>query len=74
LVILSLVLTFICFFHFVKILINQKITFKGMEDSLGKAATDKSVIAMVSITLALLGLSFLAICVGIYFFTFAATE
>jgi len=69
--ILSLFLGISCFYYVLQILFNKKITIKVMAESLGETATDKSVIAMVSIVLVVLGFSFFSICIGIYFFAFA---
>jgi hypothetical protein len=68
--ILSLVLGILCFFYTFKTIINKKIIFKFMEESLGEAATDKSIIAMVCILLVVLGISFFAICIAIIFFSY----
>jgi hypothetical protein len=66
---LSFGLGILCFYYLFKTLINKKIMIKVMADSLGDAATDKGVIAMVSIVLGILGISFFAVSVSIYFFT-----
>jgi hypothetical protein len=70
--ILSFVLGILCFVYIFKTLINKKIMIKVMEDSLGDAVNDKSIIAMVTILLGVLGISFFSVCIAIYLFAFAS--
>ena len=66
--ILSFGLGIICLFYIAKILLNKRITFKVMEESLGAHAQDKSIIAMICVILGLLSAGFFSVCIGIYFF------
>ena len=68
---LSFVLGIICLYYIIRILFSRRIVIKVMADSLGESVNSPSIIAMVCIILGLLGISFFAICIAIYFFTFA---
>jgi hypothetical protein len=67
---LSLVLGIICFYYIIKTLVNQRVMIKVMEENLGEAARDKSVIAMVTLILGMLGISFFAVSAAIYIYAF----
>ena len=68
--ILSFVLGIICLYYIARILISRRIVIKVMEESLGDAATSPSIIIMVCLILGLFAVSFFAVCLAIYFFTF----
>lgn len=68
---LSFALGVICLYYIIRILFSKRIIIKVMEESLGDAVTSPSMIALVCIILGIFAVSFFAICVGIYFFTFA---